>query len=99
MGIGVALFQNPKYNSGKPWFINFRPPLHNPHKLSEEDLSSYDRFTQELSDLRKQIDGLSASGTDVSDYELDFKLASNKLKEGKFKMADIYIKNLKDQIQ
>jgi hypothetical protein len=42
---------------------------------------------------------LSASGTDVSDYELDFKLASNKLKEGKFKMVEMYVEELKQSLK
>ena len=36
-GIGVGLLQNPKHNDGKPWFIQFRPTLHSPHKITEEE--------------------------------------------------------------
>ncbi|MFW6013622.1 MAG: ATP-binding protein [Candidatus Nanoarchaeia archaeon] len=92
--IGVALVQNPRYNSGKPWFINFRPPMHNPHKLSEEDLAAYDKFTAKIKDLKQRINDLKTKGEDVSEFELDLNLASNKLKEGKFKMTDIYIEEI-----
>ena len=92
--IGVALVQNPRYNSGKPWFINFRPPMHDPHKLSEEDLAAYDKFTAKIKDIKERINDLKAKGEDTSEFELDLNLANNKLKEGKFKMTDIYIEEI-----
>ncbi|MFW6025327.1 MAG: helicase HerA domain-containing protein, partial [Candidatus Woesearchaeota archaeon] len=97
-GVGVALVQNPKYNDGKPWFIHFRPPLHNPHKLSEEDLKAYDKYTKELKKLKNKMEELKEKGKDVSNLELDYNLANNKLKEGRFKMTEIYIDELKNSL-
>ncbi len=97
-GLGVAMVQNPAYNGGKPWFINFRPPLHNPHKLLDEELKTYDDFTSKLKLIKNAILELKEKNQDVSDYELDYNLANNKLKEGKFKMSDIYIQGLFDKL-
>ncbi len=97
-GIGVALVQNPKYNKGKPWFIHFRPPLHNPHKLSEDDLTLYEKFTNILKDVKQQLDSFSEDD-DIEDMKMDYHLAISKLKEGKFKMAEIYIQNLQDELK
>ncbi|MCH8519677.1 MAG: DUF87 domain-containing protein, partial [Nanoarchaeota archaeon] len=97
-GLGVAMVQNPKYNSGKPWFINFRPPLHNPHKLSDEDLDKYETFTTSLKKIKLIIKEMKSRGIDVNDYELDYNLANNKLKEGKFKMVQLYMEELENNL-
>ncbi|MFW6025328.1 MAG: ATP-binding protein [Candidatus Woesearchaeota archaeon] len=97
-GVGVALVQNPKYNDGNPWFIHFRPPFHNPHKLSEEDLKAYDKYTSELKSIKQKLESKKQSGDDISDLELDYNLANNKLKEGRFKMTDIYIQSIKEKL-
>ncbi len=98
-GVGVALFQQPKYNKGKPWFIEFRPPLHNPHKLAEEDLDKYDEFTKELLKLKGVMNEFEKLHIDVDDYKMDYNLAYNKLKEGKFKMVEIYVEELRQSLQ
>ena len=97
-GLGVAMVQNPKYNNGKPWFINFRPPLHNPHKLSDEELELYNNYTYKLKLIKIELQKLKEKGQDITDFELDFNLANNKLKEGKFKMSDIYIQGLMERL-
>lgn len=93
-GIGVGLVSNPRYNKGMPWFIRFRPPLHNPHKLTEEELEKYDKYTKQISLMKEKLAKL--SDEDKSNVMLDFKLASDKLREGKFKMAEIYLNTLVD---
>lgn len=94
-GIGVGMVQNPKYNDGKPWFINFRPPLHSPHKIPQEELNLYTKYSNILEELLGKIKSMDADST-KDELMLEFKLASNKLKEGHFKMAEIYIKSLQD---
>ncbi len=93
-GIGVGLVSNPRYNKGLPWFIRFRPPLHDPHKLKEEELQQYDKFTKKLAELKVKMSKLSEE--DKNNVMLDFKLASDKLREGKFKMTEIYVNTLID---
>ncbi|MBW6451565.1 MAG: DUF87 domain-containing protein [DPANN group archaeon] len=96
--IGTAMIQNPHYNDGKPWFVSFRPTLHSPHKIPEEDLNQYYAFAKVLEALEKDINDLEAKGIDVSDILLELKLAKDKLKEGRFRMAEIYINTLKDNV-
>ena len=97
--IGVGMIQNPKYNDGKPWFIQFRPTLHSPHKITEDELEQYKKFASTLDEIEAKIQKVKEHGTDTFDIELEVKLAKNKLKEGRFKMAEIYISSLKDRIR
>jgi len=38
--VGVGMFVNPAYNRGKPYFINFRPLLHNTRRLTDDILEN-----------------------------------------------------------
>ena len=96
--VGVGMIQNPRYNDGKPWFVQFRPPFHNPHKISEEDLALYKKYTTEIENIERVIDALKKKGSDVTDLLLELKLAKDKLKTGRFRMAEIYIDTLKKNI-
>ncbi|MDI6826693.1 MAG: DUF853 family protein [Candidatus Aenigmarchaeota archaeon] len=97
--IGVGMVQNPKYNKGRPWFVHFRPLLHSPHKLSDEDLETYKRFARELQDLEKGIEKLRKRKIDTTDIELELRLAEDKLKTGAFRMAEIYLESLKSRVK
>ncbi len=93
-GIGVGMFQNPKYNEGKPYFVQFRPTYHNPHKISNEEMNIYKEFARRLSVIEEKINAMKKSKKDTGDIELDLKLAKDKLKQGRFRMAKIYITSL-----
>ena len=93
-GIGVGMIQHPKYNDGKPWFVNFRPPYHNPHKISNEDMIMYKDFAAKLESIDAKVAVMKKEGKDVFDIELEVKLAKDKLKQGRFRMAKIYIESL-----
>ena len=93
-GIGVGMIQNPKYNNGKPWFIHFRPTLHNPHKISASELEQYSEYSYKLDYLDMLITRAKAYGIKVDDMALELKLTRDKLKEGHFKMVDIYLASL-----
>ncbi|MBN2042947.1 MAG: DUF87 domain-containing protein [Candidatus Aenigmarchaeota archaeon] len=93
-GIGVGMFQNPKYNEGKPYFVQFRPTFHNPHKISNEEMEMYKEFAIRIKAIRDKIAKMKKGGRDTSDVELDLKLANDKLKQGRFRMAKIYITSL-----
>src|SRR3989344_3978969 len=56
--VGVTMFQNAEYNRGKPYFINFRPILHNTRRLSDEELEKYNNYNDILDDLEYQIQQL-----------------------------------------
>jgi uncharacterized membrane protein len=93
--IGVGFLQNPKYNKGKPWFVNFRPLLHSPHKLLEEELETYKRLGAIIWAIRDKIKIIKEKGQNTADIEMELKLAEDKLKTGAFRMAEIYLEGLK----
>ena len=97
--VGVGMLQNPKYNDGKPYFIHFRPLIHSPHKLSEADLKEYAKYADMLEDIEGKIEVIRKGGKDVTDIELELKLAKDKLKQGRFKMAEIYIDSLRGKLK
>jgi hypothetical protein len=96
--IGIGMIQNPKYNTGIPWFIAFRPPLHMPHKIPEEEFKMYKSYNVQIEKIELEIKRLEKSGKDVSDFKIELKLAKDKLKAGRFRMAEIYINSLKKKL-
>ena len=92
--VGVGMIQNSNYNDGDPWFVDFRPTYHNPHKIPDKELEKYHNLSKELDQLKDSLDELE----DSQDKELELDLAENKLKEGRFKMAKMYIDSLKDEM-
>jgi len=98
-GVGTALVQNSRYNDGLPYFIRFRPLLHSPHRIPEEELESFLKFMKIIESMRKSIDQLKSKGVDISSLELELKLAENKVKEGKTRMAQLYIDSLEKSIE
>ncbi len=97
-GLGVGMIHNPKYNDGKPYFIQFRPTWHNPHKITDEELEEYRQFALELKEVRKKIEEMEKQGKEMFDIKLELRLAEDKLKLGNFRMAKIYIASLKKSL-
>jgi hypothetical protein len=97
--VGVGMMQNPKYNGGRPFFVHIRPVKHEAHKLPDRDLETYKEFDNLLSMIETTIENLKASGVDTFDLELEFKLARDKLKEGRFRMAEIYAESLLESLK
>ena len=92
--VGVGMIQNPKYNEGRPWFIAFRPTYHSPHKISDDEMNTYREYAALLAILESKISDMENAGTDVFDLKTELKLAKDKLKKGRFRMAKIYIDSL-----
>jgi hypothetical protein len=92
--VGVGMMQNPKYNEGRPWFIAFRPTLHSPHKIPDDEMNMYREYAAILADVEAKIEAMEKSGKDVFDLKTELKLAKDKLKKGRFRMAKIYIDSL-----
>jgi hypothetical protein len=51
---GTGLFHNAEYNIGRPFFLTFRPPFHNPNRLPEQELREYFRLAALLEQKRAQ---------------------------------------------
>ncbi len=96
--VGVGMMQNPKYNDGKPWFVSFRPPYHNPHKLTDKELETYHKFGRMIEEIERKIEEMEKEGKDVFNLKIELKLAKDRLKQGRFRMAEIYLTGLKKKL-
>jgi hypothetical protein len=97
--VGTGMIQNPEYNDGKPWFIRFRPILHDSFRLTEEELNIYEEYSDEIENLRKKVETLKSRNIDTYDMELELKLASDKVKTAQMRMAETYIDSVKSRIK
>ena len=97
--VGVGMFQNPKYNKGKPYWIWFKPLRHDPHKIPEKELEIYRTYAKKLDEIERKIKDMKKKGEDTFDLELELKLAKDKLKTGRFRMAEIYINSLENKLK
>ena len=97
--VGVAMFQNAEYNRGKPYFINFRPILHNTRRLSDEELEKYNKYNEIIDDFENQVQQLEKEKVDVFDLKMELKLIKDKLMTGNFSVVDIYVEGLGPRLQ
>ena len=97
--VGVGMFVNTSYNRGKPYFINFRPILHNTRRLSDEELEKYNKYNDIIDDFENQVDQLEKEKIDIFDFKMELKLIKDKLMTGNFSVVDIYIEGLGPRLQ
>jgi hypothetical protein len=97
--VGVAMFQNAEYNKGKPYFVNFRPILHNTRRLSDEELEKYNKYNDMIDDFESQVEQLEKEKVDIFDLKMELKLIKDKLMTGNFSVVDIYIEGLGPRLQ
>jgi uncharacterized membrane protein YgcG len=95
--IGSGMIQNSEYNHGKPYFINFRPLKHSPHRLSDENLEKYEKYNRQIDQMEEKIKDLDSEG-DIYEYKSKIKLAKKNLRSGSFNLVDIYLDELEDSI-
>ncbi len=96
--IGEGMLQNSEYNGGNPYFISFRPTLHNANSLSNEKLEQYERYNKKINELLPQLETLRKADLDIFDIELEMKLALDNIKSGSFSIVDIYVDSLSKRI-
>jgi hypothetical protein len=97
--VGVAMFQNAEYNRGLPYFINFRPILHNTRRLSDEELEKYNQYNDKVEDLEYQVEQLEELKVDVFDLKMELKLVKDKIMVGNFSVVDIYLEGLAPRVE
>ncbi|MCK4555806.1 MAG: ATP-binding protein, partial [Candidatus Aenigmarchaeota archaeon] len=97
--IGTGLAQNPEYNDGKPWFVTYRPLLHDTGRLSEEELTAYTKVKEKIDVFEERLSALKKAGKDVYDIEVELKMAREKMSQGLFKMAETYIQSIEVRIK
>ena len=99
LDVGTGMIQNPSYNDGKPWFINFRPLLHDTFRLTDEELEKYEGYAEEIKKLREEVEKLKVKKVDTYDIELELNLAAEKVKTGNMRMAETYIESVKSRLK
>ena len=97
--IGTALVQNAEYNEGRPYFIEFRPLLHDTSQISEELFNKMRELGTKLDALKAKIDLLKKKGKDTYKLDMEFKLADDKVKEGNMHMAELYLESVEKDIK
>jgi DNA helicase HerA-like ATPase len=96
---GTGLMQNAGYNNGKPWFVSFRPLLHDTKRLTGEELDKYVKIGKTIDQIQAQLDAAKKRGVETSDVEVELNLARDKLKQGLFTMADSYLESVKNRVK
>ena len=97
--IGSGMVQNSEYNNGQPYFVSFRPLLHNIVRLSDTELSQYEEYNTKVEKLEFEMEKLRSQGEDVLDLELEINLARDKVKKGAFNIVEIYLESLEQKIE
>ncbi|MFH1181673.1 MAG: DUF87 domain-containing protein [Candidatus Woesearchaeota archaeon] len=95
---GTGMYENAAYNRGEPYFISFRPLLHQHAALNDDELANYNKYNAILDELDFQIEQLKNEGIDTFDFSLELKMALDKVKAGSFNMVDIYLESLRPRI-
>ena len=95
--IGTGMVHSAEYNNGMPYFVTFRPLLHDVVRLSDDELAKYKSYVEKFEGLERRIESLKKAGLDVFDMELELDLAKEKLKKGSFNLVDIYLESLEQQ--
>ncbi len=96
--VGSGMIQNPEYNTGLPYFVSFRPLLHSPNKLSDDELQLYEKYNSQMDELIRKFDEIKKAGVDVFEIELELNLAQDNIKEGTFGVVDLYMVSLRTRI-
>jgi uncharacterized membrane protein YgcG len=95
--IGTGLFQNPEYNNGRPWFISFRPLLHSPFALTDDEINKYVELNKRISDVEERMKKLDKKV--VYDIEVELNITKDKMKTAAFKMAETYLESIEKRMQ
>ncbi len=96
--VGTGMIEFSEYNRGRPYFVAFRPIFHNPSRLSEAELSKYERYDNRLKIINFNLKKLEDENVDVFDLQTEVKLAEAKLSTGSFDMVDIYVAEIEKRI-
>jgi hypothetical protein len=97
--VGTGMLQNPDFNDGKPWFVLFRPLLHDTFRLTDDELDKYSKFMKDIKELEEYVEKLKSRGVDTYDMELELKLGMEKIKTGQMRMAETYIESINSRIK
>ncbi|MEM0480700.1 MAG: DUF87 domain-containing protein [Candidatus Aenigmatarchaeota archaeon] len=97
--VGTGMIVNAEYNRGRPYFVSFRPILHQVTRLSDKELEEYDKRDRKIEELKFYLEVLKKHEVDVFDIETELKLAESKLMQGAFDIVDIYLEGIEPRIR
>jgi hypothetical protein len=97
--VGTGMIQNAEYNQGRPYFVSFRPLLHDHHRLSDDVLDKYDKYNKKIDELKEILDDMKEIGVDVFDLSLELGLALDNVKRGGFDVVELYLESLEPRIR
>ncbi len=97
--VGAGLVQNPDYNKGRPYFVAFRPLLHNLARLSDAELRTIREFDAKLDALAQKIGDFRNGGADTSDADVELELARTKNQLGHFDVVKVYAESLEQKVR
>jgi len=105
--VGVGMVVNPAYNHARPYFLNFRPILHNTRRLSDEELEKYNQYNDKVDDLEYEIEQLEKEKVDTFDLKMELKfdlkmelkLVKDKIMTGNFSVVEIYLEGLVPRVE
>ena len=69
---GTGMVENASYNRGDPFFIAFRPLLHEHAALPDDMLENYNKYNKLLDDIEFQIEQLKEN--DVDTFDISFRI-------------------------
>ncbi|MEW5995428.1 MAG: hypothetical protein AB1744_13680, partial [Candidatus Zixiibacteriota bacterium] len=96
--IGFGMVVNPDYNRGRPYYVNFRPILHSPFRLTPDELEKYYAADDRIEDIKFKLKKLEEKGVDVFDLRIELGLAQRKLEEASFDMVNAYLDSLEPRV-
>jgi hypothetical protein len=97
--IGFGMVVNPDYNKGRPYYVNFRPILHSPFRLTPEELDKYYQVDDRVENVKFKLKKLEEKGIDVFDLRIELGLAQRKLEEASFDMVNAYLDSLEPRVE
>ena len=80
------------------YFIQFRPLLHSPKRISEGELEAYYAYYDRILHLGDRLAELEAAGHSVASMELELEMALDKMREGMVRMVEVYIEGVEEAI-
>jgi uncharacterized membrane protein len=96
--IGRGMIHNPGYNKGMPYFVDVKPLLHHPHKLTNAELERYEHYNKLVDGIKRKMKIMQTQGKDVFDITSILKLLEKNIKKGKFDMVDIYLEEINEKL-
>ena len=97
--VGSGMIQNSEYNHGRPYFANFRPLLHSPHRLKDEELEKYEEYNSRIDEIEDKVQDIEQDETDLYSIENELKLARRNLRKGSFSLVETYLDEIENELE